>query len=259
MKATSSVIIIWVFSALLVSCGREKSLFQRMFVGRTGLDFSNRITESETYNILNFEYVYNGGGTSVGDFNNDGLQDIFFTGNMVNNEMYLNTGDFRFRKISDIAGIKGEDRWCSGSAVVDINNDGWLDLYVCATTYDPSERRANMLFINQGVNADNVPVFKELAEEYGVADTTHTTTAAFFDYDNDGDLDLVLAVNHMDPRLHPNAFRKEGDIRLTINADRLYENSFDEDVDRLRKMSRKPTSQDGKKQPGFKDAGFRYD
>ena len=195
-----------------------------MLPGKTGIDFSNRITESEAYNILNFEYVYNGGGTAIGDFNNDGLQDIFFTCNMVNNEMYLNRGDFRFQKISDMAGIKGKDRWCSGSAVVDINNDGWLDLYVCATTYDPSERRANQLYINQGVNGDNIPQFKDMAEEYGVADTTHTTTAAFFDYDNDGDLDLFLAVNHMDPRLHPNAYGREGDIRLTINADRLYEN-----------------------------------
>ena len=221
--------ILWVLlaSLTLFSCQKNNPLFEKILPGTSGIDFSNRIYEDGKYNILNFEYVYNGGGTAIGDFNNDGLQDIFFTGNMVNNEMYLNQGDFRFRKISGLAGIQGEDRWCSGSAVVDINNDGWLDLYVCATTYDPSELRANLLYINQGVDEDNVPFFKEMAESYGIADTTHTTTAAFFDYDNDGDLDLFLAVNHMNPELHPNAYRKEGDIRLTINADRLYENRYD--------------------------------
>ncbi len=226
MKTASKITLFWVFSLLLLSCEKDEKLFQLMPPNRTGVDFSNRITESEEYNVIKFEYLYNGGGTAIGDFNNDGLQDLFFTGNMVSNEMYLNRGKFRFRRISDIAGIAGNGKWCTGSAVIDINNDGWLDLYVCATTFNDKERRANMLFINQGVNTDNIPLFKERAEEYGLADTTHSTTAAFFDYDNDGDLDLFLAVNRMDPRLHPNAYRNKGDIELTYNADRLYENLF---------------------------------
>ena len=227
MKFNKFVLLFLGFSSLLISCKKEDGLFQKKLPGFTGVDFSNRITENEAYNILSFEYVYNGGGTAIADFNNDGLQDLFFTGNMVNNGMYLNQGDFRFQKISEAAGIEAADKWCSGSAVVDINNDGRLDLYVCATTYQSPELRKNMLFINRGLNSDRIPVFEDMAEAYGIADTTHTTTAAFFDYDNDGDLDLFLAVNNFDPRLHPNAFRKDGDVRLSINADRLYENTFD--------------------------------
>ncbi len=158
MKFKYFAIIIGLTSSLLLSCQKEEKLFQEKFPDHTGVDFSNRITESEAQNILNFEYIYNGGGTAIADFNNDSLQDLFFTGNMVNNGMYLNRGDFHFQKITEVAGIEGEGKWCSGSAVVDINNDGWLDLYVCATTHMPGERRKNMLYINQGLNSDGIPV-----------------------------------------------------------------------------------------------------
>ncbi len=249
MKTVSVITILWAISLILVSCSREDKLFQKMLPGQTGVDFSNRIEENETFNVLRYEYIYNGGGTAIGDFNNDGLQDLFFTGNMATNQMYLNRGKFRFQNISAIAGIEGEDRWCTGSAVVDINNDGWLDLYVCASTYDPEERRTNMLFINQGLNGDQIPVFKEMAEAYGVGDTTHTTTAAFFDYDNDGDLDLFLAVNHIDPRIHPNAYKNKDDIELTYNADRLYESSFDNEKGH-------PVFRNVSKAAGFLTGGF---
>ena len=227
MKPAFSVIITWTIAFLLLSCNREERMFQMIPPGRTGIDFSNRITESKEYNILSFEYVYNGGGTAIGDFNNDGLQDVFFAGNMVDNEMFLNEGDFRFRKVSDIAGIRGKDKWCSAASAVDINNDGWLDLYVCATSYDPGARRTNLFYINQGVNGDNIPVFRDMAADYGVADTTHTTTAGFFDYDNDGDLDLYLTVNHFDPKLAANGYWWDWDPRFIVNCDQLYENSFD--------------------------------
>jgi len=249
MRTVSIITLVLVFSLLYASCSREEILFQKILPNKSGIDFSNTITESEDYNVMNYEYIYNGGGTAIGDFNNDGLQDLFFTGNMVNNEMYLNRGKFRFQKISDIAGIKGENKWCTGSAVVDINNDGWLDLYVCANTYSPKERRANMLFVNQGLNEDRIPVFIEMAEAYGVADTTHTTTAAFFDYDNDGDLDIFLAVNYIDPRIHPNAYKNKGDIELTYNADRLYENRFDGDKGH-------PVFRNVSKESGFLTGGF---
>ena len=249
MKPVSFFIFPLIISLFLASCEKEERMFQNMVVDQTGVDFSNRIFENDKYNILEFEYLYNGGGTAIGDFNNDGLQDIFFTGNMVNNEMYLNSGDFSFKKISAIAGIEGEDRWCSGTAVVDINNDGWLDLYVCATAYVPGERRANRLYINQGINVDSVPRFMEMAGEYGVADTSYSTSAAFFDYDNDGDLDLYITVNQFDPELAPNAYWTEDDPRFAVNCDRLYENSYDSTAGH-------PVFQEVSKMAGIVKGGF---
>jgi len=228
MNSISSSVILLIGSFFLASC--EEGLFQNMRPDHTGIDFSNRIIESDTYNILNFEYMYNGGGVGIADFNNDGLLDIFFTGNMVKNSMYLNKGDFQFQNVSKIAGIEGSDRWSSGVAIVDINNDGWLDIYVCATTYNPGNRRANQLYVNQGVSKNNIPVFKDLAKDYGIADTTHTTTAAFFDYDNDGDLDLYLAVDQMDPRHSPNSYKIKKDDGSSINTDKLFQNTFDENI-----------------------------
>ena len=198
-----------------------------MLPDQTGINFSNRITESEKYNILAFEYIYNGGGIALADFNNDSLQDLFFTGNMVNNHMYMNQGNWVFSDITQDAGIEGADRWSSGVAVVDINNDGWLDVYVCATSYEPGKRRANQLYVNQGKQDDGSPYFREMAEAYGIADTSYSTTSAFFDYDNDGDLDLFVAVNQFGNKLAPNGYWWENDPRATINADKLYENSFD--------------------------------
>jgi hypothetical protein len=232
-----------------VSCTSEDTLFQRIKTGRSGVDFSNRITETEKYNILVFEYVYNGGGIAIADFNNDGLQDLFFSGNMVDNRMYLNQGDWKFRDVSQPAGIEGPDRWCSGTSVVDINNDGWLDIYVCATAYEPSSRRANQLFVNQGTGENGIPVFREMAAAYGIADTSYTTTAGFFDYDNDGDLDLYLAVNHFVPSLAPNAYWRDSDQRFTVNRDRLYENRFDE-------MEGHPVYTEVSEQAGIAKGGF---
>jgi hypothetical protein len=121
----------------------------------------------------------------------------------------------------------GTERWSSGVAVVDINNDGWFDLYVCATSYTPGKRRANQLYVNQGTQDAGSPYFKEMAGVYGVADTSYTTNASFFDYDNDGDLDMYLAINEFDPKLAPNGYWWPNDSRALVNADKLYENSFD--------------------------------
>ncbi len=190
------------------SCSKEKTLFDLIPTSTSGVQFSNRIADNDTFNILTFEYVYNGGGVGIGDFNNDGLQDIFFSGNMVDNSLYLNRGNFKFEDVTQAAGVAAKGSWCSGVAVVDINSDGWLDLYVCATTYSPGHRRANLLFVNQGASqAGELLAFKEMAAQYGIADTTHTTNAAFFDYDNDGDLDLYLVVNEMDKEMLPNRYR----------------------------------------------------
>jgi len=210
---------------MLAACGQQKqTLFKQLPVSQTGIDFSNRITDSDTFNILTYEYIYNGGGVATADFNNDGLLDVFFSGNMVDNRLYLNQGDFKFKDITKAAAVEGTDRWNSGIAVVDINTDGLLDLYVCATTLTPGDRRANLLYINQGTNEEGIPVFEEQAQAYGLADTSHTTNAAFFDYDKDGDLDVYLLINEMDEERLPNRYRPKITDGSTKRTDKLLRN-----------------------------------
>ncbi len=204
----------------------EAPLFELMNPEHTAIHFSNRIVPNDSFNILTYEYVYNGGGVAIGDFNRDGLPDLYFTGNMVPNRLYLNKGNFQFEDVTQQAGVAAADRWCSGVAVVDINTDGWPDIYVCATTYKPASRRRNLLFINQGVQ-DGVPVFVEKAAEFGLDDTSYTTQAAFFDYDNDGDLDCYLLVNQMDAHVLPNQYRRKVTDGSSVRNDKLLRNDFD--------------------------------
>jgi enediyne biosynthesis protein E4 len=212
-------------SALWWSCSQENPQFEFLPDQTTGIEFNNAITEYDSFNILTFEYIYNGGGVGVGDFNNDGLSDLFFSGNMVENDLYLNLGDFKFKEVSAEAKVTGDGKWCSGIAVVDINADGWKDIYVCATSHPDTTKRKNILYINKGLNEDGVPVFEDLASAYNVADTTYTTNAAFLDYDNDGDLDLFLAVNKMTDGRAANIYRKK---EVTYDrVDRLYRNDWD--------------------------------
>lgn len=211
---------------LLLSCKKEEKLFTRQTADKTNITFSNRIAENDTLNIFTFEYVYNGGGVAMGDFNNDKLTDVYFTGNTTPNKLYLNKGDMKFEDVTQQAGVDGAGRWTSGVAVVDINNDGLLDMYVCATAKKVASQRANLLYVNQGLGRNGIPSFKEMATDYGVADTTHTTTAAFFDYDNDGDLDLYVLVNEMDDTRFPNQFHEKVTDGSSKRNDRLYRNDF---------------------------------
>jgi hypothetical protein len=212
------------------SCRKTDTLFIQIPSGHSGIHFNNSIIESDSVNQLDNENVYNGGGVGIGDFNNDGLPDIYLTGNQVPNKLYLNKGRFRFRDVTDEAGVGGNGRWCRGVSVVDINNDGWMDIYVSATQLDKPEQRKNLLYINQGLNSRNIPVFKELAAEYGLDDDSHTTQANFFDYDNDGDLDVYLVVNEIHPRISPYLFRpvlKNGDNPST---GKLFRNDWDDSL-----------------------------
>ncbi len=222
-----TVLLVLLSTMLIFGCNREKSLFEAISPGHSGITFSNRILENDTLNILSYEYVYNGGGVGVGDFNDDGLQDVFFTGNMLGNKLYLNQGDFKFLDVTESAGVAARDQWNSGVAVIDINNDGWLDVYVCATTHEPGFRRANQLYINNGQSAAGL-TFTEMAAAYGIADESHTTHAAFFDYDNDGDQDLYLLINQMDEYAVPSHFRKKIDDGTSHRTDKLFRNDFDE-------------------------------
>jgi hypothetical protein len=215
---------------LLTSCNKKLKTFTQLESDETGIQFSNRIAENDTMNILAFEYVYNGGGVALGDFNNDSLPDVYFTGNSVDNKLYLNKGDFKFEDISQKAGVEAKNKWSTGVALIDINNDNLLDIYVCASVRKVAAERENLLYVNQGLDENKVPVFKEMSKEYGIADTTHTTNAAFFDYDNDGDLDLFLVVNEMDDNNFPNKYHQKIVDGSSKRTDRLYRNDWNADL-----------------------------
>jgi len=175
---------------------RNAPLFTELPATRTHIDFKNTLTETVDLNAITYEYFYNGGGVAVGDINNDGLPDIFFTGNMVENKLYLNKGNMKFEDITKKAGVAGHTGWKTGVTMVDINGDGLLDIYVCYSGNGDSSSRRHQLFINQG----NL-TFKDEATHYGVDVTDNSTQAVFFDYDRDGDLDLFL-LNHNPPAMH---------------------------------------------------------
>jgi hypothetical protein len=207
-----------------ISCRQDSQLFRMVKPGSSGIDFTNTIIENDSINVIDLENVYNGGAVAAGDFNNDGLQDLYFTGNLVPNKLYLNKGGLRFEDVTATAGVDGMGRWSRGVATVDINHDGLLDIYVCATLKRRAPDRANLLYINQGPDAKGIPVFKDMAAAYGVADTGQSTMAAFFDYDNDGDLDLYIATNEIVDGDFPNAFRPINKDGSHPNTDRLYRN-----------------------------------
>jgi hypothetical protein len=178
----------------LAGCGvgeRERPLFRLLSPGQTGVTFANTITTSDSVNVRTDVYVYNGGGVAVGDIDNDGLPDLFFSGNMVSSRLYRNTGQMRFADITDEAGVQ-TNRWATGATMVDINHDGYLDIYVSFSgpEWTRPEHRANALYIN---NRDRT--FTERAAQYGIADTSFTTHAVFLDYNRDGCLDLFLLNN----------------------------------------------------------------
>jgi enediyne biosynthesis protein E4 len=172
---------------LLFSCTKiNRETFKKISPSASGIVFNNEVTENDTLNYLIFPYMYMGGGVSAGDINNDGLDDIFFTGNLVPNKLYLNKGKMKFEDISQNAGISGDHQWFTGSTMADVNNDGWLDIYLCVSAkYQP---KGNLLFIN---NHDNT--FTECAAKYGINEKNSSVQAVFFDYNNDGFLDLYVA------------------------------------------------------------------
>lgn len=210
---------------LFLSCrNKTNPLFTEVPSSHTHIHFKNQIQENENYNILTYEYLYNGGGVAVGDINNDGLADIMFTGNMTSNKLYLNKGNFKFEDITDKAGVKGRSKWKTGTVMADVNGDGLLDIYVCYSGPGTDAERSNELYINNGVK-DGVPVFTERAKEYGLdAPGTYTTTVSFFDMDNDGDLDMFM-VNHADMFYNP--YFNTAKLRSSRNpqfGNRLYRN-----------------------------------
>jgi len=185
-------LVIGIISIVLYQCAKpaKDTLFIELNSRETGITFNNEVQQSSDHHILNYSYFFNGGGVATGDFNNDGLVDIYFTANQNSNKLYLNKGNLTFEDITEKAGVGATEGWKTGVTLVDINQDGWLDLYVCRSAMDDSLLRKNLLYIN---NKDLT--FTESASEYGIDDTSYSTQAAFFDYDNDNDLDLFV-LNH---------------------------------------------------------------
>ena len=223
------IIITVSFSFLLFSC-KSKTVFETVESNSSGIHFNNIINDDDSLNILDVENVYNGGGVGIGDFNNDGLQDMYFTANTVSNKLYLNKGDLKFDDITEVAGVNGSGQWSRGVSVVDINNDGLQDIYVCGSLSKDVRKRENLLYVNTGVNSNGIPRFKNMAAEYGLADTVHSTMAAFFDYDNDGDLDMYLLVNEIIKGQYPGSFKPIAKQGEHPNTDKLFRNDWSDSL-----------------------------
>jgi hypothetical protein len=230
IHTTLFILIFFVFLLTMYSCKNKSSLFRPISSSYSNIHFINKIEENDTLNPIDVTNIYNGGGVGVGDFNNDGLQDLYFTGNLVSNKLYLNKNKFKFEDVTKEAGVDGSGRWSRGVAVVDINNDGLLDMYVSASMSKDSAQRKNLLYVNQGIDKNGIPKFREMAAEYGLADTTHSTMAAFFDYDNDGDLDMYLVVNQILEKDIPSNFRPKITNGSYPSTGRLYRNDWNDSI-----------------------------
>ncbi|HEV8283892.1 MAG TPA: VCBS repeat-containing protein [Chitinophagaceae bacterium] len=253
IKEKIGLLNIFFFAGVIffVGCTNNKGKFIKLEADQTNINFTNIISENDSINIFDFANIYNGGGVGVGDFNNDGLQDLYFTGNMVSNKLYLNKGNMKFEDITAQSKTDGKGVWSRGVAVVDINNDGKMDMYVCATAKRDPLKRVNILYVNQGLDKNGIPVFQDMAKEYGLADTTQSTMAYFFDYDNDGDLDLYIGVNHIIKDEYTNAFRKRSLNGEHPSTGKLYRNDWNDSL-------KHPVYTDVSRQAGILIEGYTH-
>ena len=224
-------LICWTALLILQSCKSpspaptEDAAFETLDQNATGLDFSNSLHPTPAFSVFDYMYYYNGGGIGAGDFNNDGLIDLFFASNQENNKLYLNTGKLHFRDITAASHIPQDHGWSTGVSIVDINNDGLLDIYICKVGrlegLPPSH---NQLLVCQGIDSNGIPTYRDQAAEYGLDFSGFSTQAVFFDYDGDGDLDMYL-LNHT---IHQNGTYGPRQQKLAIfnplAGDRLFRN-----------------------------------
>ncbi len=212
---------------VLISCkqadntGKQESTaqFELLAAQQTGIDFRNDLISTDEFNVYRYRNFYNGGGVAIGDVNNDGLLDIYFTSNMNENKLYLNKGDFKFEDITQKSGVGGTKAWSTGVSMVDINGDGFLDIYVCNSGDVKGDNKQNEFFINNGDLT-----FTEKAEELGLADKGFSTHASFFDFDKDGDLDVYLLNNSYQAIGSFNLTKNERLKRDVLGGDKLFEN-----------------------------------
>ena len=227
-----------IFLAFCCKPSEKDTLFHLLPSSATNITFNNLLTESDSFNVLTFEYIYNGGGVGVGDVNNDGLSDIFFAGNMVSSRLYLNKGNFVFEDVTKKSKVATK-LWCTGVSMVDINQDGLLDMYVSTIQPDADKPPVpNLLFLNMGFDENGVPSFEEVAASVGLADSSYSTQAAFLDYDLDGDLDMYLLTNALENfnRNQAIGVKNDGTAKST---DRFYRNDGIKDgVPRFTNVSR---------------------
>ena len=222
-----NILLIIFLLHLFSSCkhkNKEPVMFRVLDHNSTGLDFSNVLTPTKDFNVFKYMYFYNGSGVGAGDFNNDGLIDLFFSSNQGDNKIYLNQGKLKFKDVTAEAKIPEDGGWSTGVSVVDINNDGLLDIYICRVGDYETLHSKNQLLICQGIDKNGVPFYKDEAKEYGLDFSGFSTQAVFFDYDGDGDLDMFL-LNHS---VHQNGtFAPRNKFLGTYNAlsgDRMYRN-----------------------------------
>ncbi len=232
IRNTVNALLLFFCLGFFISCTNDTSkLFTLMSPWNTGIKFKNTIKETESFNHLEYSYLYNGAGVAIGDVNNDGLPDIYFTGNLASSKLYLNQGGFQFEDITENAGVSAKETWNNGATMVDVNGDGFLDIYVCSSTDGRPKYRKNLLFINNGDLT-----FSEKAQEYGIEDPAYSTHSSFFDYDKDGDLDLFV-INHSidrfamfnekssgyrklsNPKYGQKLFRNDGDSFTEVTKD----------------------------------------
>ncbi len=225
-------IIFFVLILAITSCNSKKDnavenpLFKLLPSSQTGIDFNNKVVDTKDFNVFKYRNFYNGGGVAIGDVNNDGKPDIFFTSNQGKNKLYINKGNWQFEDVTEKAGVGGIHKWHTGVTMVDINGDGWLDIYVSNSGEIEGDNRANELYINQKDGT-----FKEEAHQYGLDDTGLTTQVAFFDYDHDGDLDCFVLNNSYRPIESFGYNRELRNIRDAKGGHRLYRNDNGHFVD----------------------------
>ncbi len=211
------------FLSFLFSCQKDPTkvltLYQEVAADTSGVDFRNDLSFDEDFNVFTYRNYYNGGGVAIGDINNDGFADLYFTANLGPNKLYLNKGDFKFEDITETAGVAGTRAWSTGVAMADVNGDSFLDIYVCNSGDISGDNKQNELFINQGDGT-----FIEMAEEYGLADQGFSTHAVFFDYDKDGDLDVYLLNNSYQAIGSFNKMQNERPNRDPVGGDKLFRN-----------------------------------
>lgn len=231
---------LFLFLCILACSPSEQNLQQFVLQDSsvTNIEFSNNLIESDSLNYFNYPYIYMGGGIATGDFNNDGLQDLYFTGNMVSNKLYLNRGNLKFEDVTNLANAGLGNEWYLGVTTIDINNDGFLDIYLNVS--GENDECFNKLLVHQGIDENGNITFKEEAKKYGIADAGHSTQSTFFDYDNDGDLDLYVANYPITPfKTAPYIFSKHIQHASPKHSNHLYKNNGDgtfEDVTKDAKL-----------------------